>query len=144
MGEPAAPAAGRLGAALFVLLAVLALAVFGLTRVVRSGDDLDNTVELSVTLPPGGSAGVRFDLAEADSSVDVLIIDGEPGADDEQVRALVLGADLPAGAQRFRWDGRGDDGESVPAGLYALRVILGEHGRDILPPGRIRVERGAG
>jgi len=129
----------RLGTGLFVLLAILAVSAFAITRAVRAGDDLVNTVELQPELPPGGSATVRFTLAEADDSVDVLIIDGNPGSDDAQVRALDLDADLPAGPQEYEWDGRGDDGRPAPPGLYALRVVLGEAGRDILPPGRIEV-----
>lgn len=139
MGRPAGTGAGALGTVLFAALVVLAVAGFAVTRAVRSGDDLVNTVELTHRLTPGGSAKVEFNLAREDGSVDVLIIDGNPGSDDEQVRALALGADLPAGPQSFSWDGRGDDGERVPPGLYALRVILGDEGRDILPPGRIRV-----
>lgn len=129
----------RLGALLLVALATLAVAVFAITRAVRSGDDLVNTVELSPRLEPGGEAEVRFTLAEPDADVDVLIIDGHPDADDELVRALELGADLPAGPQAFTWDGTTDGGEPAPPGLYALRVILGEADRDILPPGRIEV-----
>jgi hypothetical protein len=121
------------------VLLVVAVAAFAVTRAVRSEDDLVNTVELTKRLEPGGSARVSFDLARADDAVDVLIIDGRAGGDDEQVRALALGRDLPAGTQTFRWDGLGDDGQPVPPGPYALRVILGEQGRDILPPGRIRV-----
>ena len=132
-----------LGVALFVLLAILAVGGFAITRAVRAGDDLVNTVELSPRLERGGEADVRFTLAEPDDSVDVLIIDGNPGSDDAQVRALELGADLPAGPQEYTWDGRGDDGDPAAPGLYALRVILGEQGRDILPPGRIRIPAGA-
>jgi flagellar hook assembly protein FlgD len=129
----------RLGIVLFAALLVISVAAFAVTRGVRAGDDLVNTVELTKRLEPGGSATVSFDLARDDGAVDVLIIDGEPGSDDAQVRALALGADLEAGHQSFEWDGRGDDGEPVAPGLYALRVILGDEGRDILPPGRIRV-----
>ncbi len=136
----AAPgASAKLGAVLFAALLIVAVAAFAVTRVVRSEDDLVNTVELTKRLEPGGTARVAFDLARGDSSVDVLIIDGNPGSDDAQVRALALGEDLSAGTQVFRWDGLADDGEPAPAGLYALRVVLGEQGRDILPPGRIRV-----
>jgi len=127
-----------LGTALFIALAVLAVAAFAITRAARAGDDLVNTVELSPQLEDG-EASVEFTLAEPDGSVDVLIIDGNPDSDDEQVRALDLGADLPAGPQEYVWDGRADDGQPAPPGLYALRVILGDAGRDILPPGRIRV-----
>lgn len=136
---PAPGASAKLGAALFAALLVVAVAAFAVTRAARSEDDLVNTVELTKRLEPGGVARVSFVLAAADGSVDVLIIDGRRGGDDEQVRALALGADLAAGRQTFTWDGLGDDGEPVPPGPYALRVILGERGRDILPPGRIRV-----
>lgn len=140
-GRPGTGGAG-LGAVLFTLIAILAVAAFAITRAARAGDDLVNTVALSPMIQPGGSARVSFDLAQADDSVDVLIIDGNPGTDDAQVRALTLGASLPAGPQSFRWDGMTDDARPAPPGLYALRVILGGAGRDILPPGRIRVEDG--
>ena len=129
----------RLGALLLLALVALAVGAFAVTRVARSGDDLVNTVELSPDLPPGGDAQVRFTLAEPDGAVDVLIIEGDPGSDDEQVRALELDADLEAGPQAFTWDGTTDEGGPAPAGLYALRVILGDAERDILPPGRIEV-----
>lgn len=140
MGGRAGTPGAFLSAVLFTALVVLAVAGFAVTRAARSGDDLVNTVELSPILRPGGGAEVRFDLARADDSVDVLIIDGNPGSGDEQVRALALDTALPAGPQRFRWDGRDDEGKPVAPGLYALRVVLGEQGRDIRPPGRIRVE----
>jgi len=129
----------KLGGSLFVALAVLTLAAFALTRAARAGDDLVNTVELSPALERGGEATVSFTLAEPDDAVDVLIIDGNPDSDRSQVRALALAAPLMAGSQQLTWDGRGDDGDPVPPGLYALRVTLGEAERDILPPGRIRV-----
>jgi flagellar hook capping protein FlgD len=132
-----------LGAALFAVLAVLAVAGFAVTRAARSGDDLVNSVELTPAkfIPggPDGDARIAFRTAEADDSVDVLIIDGEPGGDDAQVRALALGEDLEAGEHVYRWDGHADDGDLAPPGLYALEVVLGEDGRDILPPGRIEI-----
>ena len=133
-----------LGAALFAALAVLAIAGFAITLAARAGDDLVNSVQLEPELRPGGQARVAFTTTEADDSVDVLIIDGEPGGDDAQVRALALGEDLPAGEHAYRWDGLADDGEPAPSGAYALRVVLGEAGRDILPPGRIEVTGAAG
>ena len=144
MGRRAGTGGGTLGTVLFVLLAGLSVTAFAVTRAARSGDDRVNTVELSPTLSPGGTAAVRFDLAEPDAAADVLIIDGNPGSDDEQVRALDLGADLPTGTQSYIWDGLADDGEPVAPGLYALRVVLGEQGRDVLPPGRIRVLESGG
>lgn len=137
MGGGPGRGGGALGAVVFVVLALLALAGFAVTRAARSGDDLVNSVELSPF--DGGEARIAFRLSEPDDSVDVLIIDGEPGAGDAQVRALELGADLAAGEHVYRWDGIADDGDPAPPGQYALRVVLGEAGRDILPPGRIEV-----
>jgi flagellar hook assembly protein FlgD len=139
--ESASGASGKLGVALFAALLVIAVAAFAVTRAVRSEDDLVNTVELTKRLKPGGSARVSFALAQPDDDVDVLIIDGSPGGDDAQVRALARGEDLAAGTHAYRWDGRDDAGRPVPPGLYALEVVLGEEDRDILPPGRIRVAR---
>lgn len=140
-------AAGRrgtaLGAALFIALIALAVAGFAATRAARSSDDLVNSVELSPWLEHG-EARVAFRLAEPDDSVDVLIIDGDPGGGDAEVRALALGEDLDAGEHVYTWDGTADDGDEAPPGLCALRVVLGKQGRDILPPGRIEIESGEG
>lgn len=143
MGRGSATGGTALGAAAFAILAILAIAGFAVTLAARAGDDLVNSVQLDPELRPGEQARVAFTTTEADDSVDVLIIDGKPGGDDAQVRALALGDDLPAGEHVYRWDGLADDGEPAPPGPYALRVILGEDGRDILPPGRIEVT-GAG
>lgn len=128
-----------LGAVLFACLLVLTFAVFAVERAARSADDLVNTVELRPILPTGGSAGVRFTLAEPDSNVDVLIIDGNEGSNGDLVATLASGEDLAAGPHTYEWDGRTDSGERAPPGLYALEVVLGEQGRDVKPPGRIEV-----
>lgn len=128
--------APSLGAALFAVLALLSVAAFAVTRAARSADDLVNTVVLSKKLPPGGEASVSFALAHPDSDVDVQIIEG---GSERRVRAIAEGENLDAGRQRLTWDGTTDRGRPAPPGLYAIRVILGEQGRHILPPGRIRV-----
>jgi hypothetical protein len=125
----------RLGALLLVLLLGLSLAGFGVTRALRVSDDVVNSVVLSPELAPGESAEIEFNTTESDPRADVLITDTE----DRQVRALALGVALPAGRQRFRWDGTRDDGTPALPGEYGIRVILGDAGRDIKPPGRIRV-----
>lgn len=143
MGSGPGRSGTALGAALFMVLTVLAVAGFAVTRAARSSDDLVNSVSLSPRLEHG-TARIAFRLAEPDDSVDVLIIDGDPGSDDAAVRALALGADLDAGEHVYSWDGTADDGDEAAPGLYALRVVLGEQGRDILPPGRIEIERAGG
>lgn len=125
----------RLGTALLLLLLLLSLAGFTITRSFRVRDDVVNTVVLSERIAPGERAEIGFNTTLDDSRADVLITDTE----DRQVRALLLGRPLPAGPHRFSWDGIGDDGAAVPEGEYGIRVILGEEGRDIKPPGRIAV-----
>ncbi len=138
MGSGPARGGTALGTALFIVLVLLSVAGFAITRAERSSDDLVNSVELSPELTDG-EARVAFRLAKADDSVDVLIIEGDPGADDAQVRALALGEDLAAGEHVYTWDGITDDGDAAPPGQYALEVILGEAGPEIKPPGRIEV-----
>lgn len=137
MGPRKGGAGDFLRAALFVGLTVVAVAAFAVTLAARAGDDIVNTVVLTPKLEAGGTAEVSFTLTRPDSSGDVLIVDSAG----EQVRALELGADLPAGRQELSWDGTADDGRPAPPGLYALRIVLGDQGRDILPPGVIRVLR---
>lgn len=123
------------GAVLLVLLLALTVAAFGATRVLRSQDDIVNTVRLTDSITRGEQARIRFRLTDPEGRADVLIVDSEGS----QVRALALGRALEAGTHAFRWDGRGDEGEPVPAGSYRLRVILVEQGRDIEPPGAVEV-----
>lgn len=127
-----------LGAVLFAVLALMTVGAFAVTRAARSGDDLVNSVELSPEVR-GGPARVAFTLAKPDDDVAVFIIEGDPGSDRAVVRSLALGEDLDAGEHVYEWDGRADDGKPAPGGQYALRVVLGEAGRDILPPGRIEL-----
>jgi flagellar hook assembly protein FlgD len=136
IGSSGRPAGRSLGTLLLVGLLVLSVAAFAATRALRSEADIVNTVVVSAQLDPAGEpASIRFELTRADRRADVLILDesGEP------VRALALGVPLEAGPQAYRWDGRADDGEVVPPGDYRIRVVLGDQGREIEPPGTIEV-----
>lgn len=132
------PAAG--GRAVLLLLLCLSLGAFVLTRALRASEDIVNTVVVTPTLERGEQASVRFDLTRPDSRAEVLIVTGLGG---ETVQALAQGADLGAGTHRFTWEGRDESGVPAPPGIYRIRVILGEQGRDIEPPGTIEV-RGQG
>ena len=125
----------RAGSWLLIGLLVLSVSAFGLTRVLRSTDDIVNTVELTRNLPPGGEAEVRFATTLADPDADVFIID----SDEQTVKVLLEGEELPAGQHDFTWDGTDESGAAVPDGEYGIRVVLGEEGRDIVPPGSINV-----
>jgi hypothetical protein len=131
-----------LGAIVFAVLMVLSVGAFAIERVARSSDDLVNTVVLSPQLGIDG-ARIEFTLAEPDSDVDVLIIDGNTGSDGAVVKTLVAGKALDAGTHVYEWDGLNDDGIRAPSGLYALEVVLGEQDRDIQPPGRIEIPANA-
>ena len=137
MADTRGAGVSTLGVGLFVGLAVLSVAAFAITRAARSGDDIVNTVELTSKLDPGrGEAAITFELTTADSSTDVLIIDPSSGS---TVRAIEQDVPLDAGPQRFMWDGLDDEGSYPPAGRYAVKMVLGEQGREIEPPGRIRL-----
>ena len=126
----------RAGAWLLVLLLVLSVGAFGLTRVLRSEDDIVNTVVLTPEVLPGEPATVSFETTIDDGRADVLIVDGE------EVRVAALQEDEPlsAGAHEFTWDGKTDDGAEAPPGQYGIRVVLEEEGRDIVPPGSIFIQ----
>jgi flagellar hook assembly protein FlgD len=115
---------------------VLSVAGFGITRFLRSSDDIVNTVMLSPKLKPGGEpAEIRFATTIAEPDADVYVIDSE----EEPVRALLESEPLAAGDHVFTWDARDDAGLVAQPGEYGLRVVLGEEGRDIIPPGAITV-----
>ena len=125
---------------LLLALLLLSVAGFAVTRGVRVRDDVVNTVVLSKRVAPGGRAEISFRTTVSDARADVLITD----TSDRQVRALQLGQSLQSGPHVFTWDGTRDDGSPATPGAYGIRVILGDHGRDIKPPGRIELGSEAG
>lgn len=129
------PGRDRRGALLLLAVLVLSLGALGFTRALRSEDDLVNSVSVTESFGPGEQANIEFTTTEDDRRVDVLVIE----RDGTQVRALQLGEPLDAGTHSFRWDGISDDGDRAVPGTYRLRVILGDAGRDIEPPGPIEL-----
>lgn len=130
--------AGRsLGTLLLALLLVLSVAVFAGTRELRSEPDIVNSVVVTpeISTLGGEQASIRFELTRADARADVLVINDEGN----EVRALERGVALEAGPHSYRWDLKAESGAPVPPGDYRLRVVLGEQGREIEPPGTIEV-----
>ncbi len=125
----------RRGALLLVTLLALSLCALGFTRALRSQDDVVNSVAVTESFSSGQRAAIAFTTTEADDRVDVLIID----RGGTQVRALQLGEPLAAARHRLSWDGTTDDGTEAAPGIYRLRIILGDAGRDIEPPGPIEL-----
>ncbi len=131
---------GYAGALLLVMLLVLTVGAFGVTRALRSQDDIVNTVRLTEVIGPGERAQISFRLTVRETRADVLMIDSEG----EVARALELARPLEAGTYVGYWDGRGDDGKPVGPGSYRLRVVLDQQDREIEPPGAVEVLERAG
>ena len=70
--------------------------------------------------PSRGNTWVEFDL-HRESHVDAAIYD----ARGHRVRLLAAGS-RPAGRQQLPWNGTNDQGGALPAGIYFLRLQLGE------------------
>jgi hypothetical protein len=68
--------------------------------------------------------------------LDVSVVDSE-GA---HIAGIAGAQDLPAGRASFEWDGRDDEGQVVPDGLYRLKVRLENDRRTILIPNTIVVD----
>jgi flagellar hook assembly protein FlgD len=117
-----------------------AVAVLLITRELRSTEDAVGSVRITHVLVPGAegseAAKIRFALAEPDRRADVLVID----PDERVVATLASAAELAAGRHKYRWQGRTDAGGRAPSGPYRVRIVLREQGRDVVPPGYIRVK----
>jgi hypothetical protein len=88
---------------------------------VPGGPDLPGATRLHAPVPNPAAdrTQVRLDLArEADVRLDVHDVAGR------RVATLADGA-LPGGRYDFTWDGRGERGVRLGAGLYFVRLILG-------------------
>ena len=129
--------------AVFVVLVIATVAAFFTTQQLKGEFPL---VIRFATKPahfsPNGddyrdTAQVGFDLSEP-ASVSFQIVDSEGS----EVRRLVSERRLAGDAKhRFRWDGRGDDGELVPDGIYRMRVVRRDESRVIDSAKEITVDR---
>jgi hypothetical protein len=80
------------------------------------------------------AAEIQFRLRKPDR-VRVEIVRG-----DEVVRVLVEGRRLRRGKVHYTWNGRDDQGQFVPEGVYRPRVHLDERHRTIVLPNDMRVD----
>lgn len=79
---------------------------------------------------------IGFDLSEP-AEVSFSIIDGEGN----ELRRLVDDRPLAGDTRhRFAWDGRDDDGNTVPDGAYRMRVIRRKEGRVLDSIKKVRVD----
>jgi hypothetical protein len=71
--------------------------------------------------PARADAALIFDaVSEGRAAIDVFDTTGR------KVRTLVNGR-VPSGSHRVRWDGRADDGQMTPPGIYFFRVETGTY-----------------
>jgi hypothetical protein len=75
-------------------------------------------------------------LLKRPETLDASVVD----SDGAHVATLAESQDFPAGRASFDWDGRGDDGQVVPDGLYRLKVRLENDRRTILIPKTVLVD----
>ena len=135
----------RLSQVLFGVLVAASLAAFFVAQELKSQPSLIQDFQLvwPVISPNADSRNdaqrVRFRLKEADT-VDVAIVD----SDGDEVREILSGA--PLAAYRYpqptpSWDGRDDNGDPAPDGVYRVRITLRDHGRNVIVPDSFRVDR---
>jgi flagellar hook capping protein FlgD len=75
-------------------------------------------------------------LLRRPETLDVSVVD----SDGDHVATLAEGDDAEAGRVSFEWDGRNDDGDVVPDGLYRLKLRLEHDRRTILIPKTVLVD----
>src|SRR5215211_698302 len=129
--------------AVFALLVVATIAAFFVTQQLKSEFPL--VIRFAAKpkqISPNGDgfrdvSQVGFDLSEP-ATVTFSIMDSEG----TEVRRLVDDRPLAGDAKhRFRWDGRDDQGQPVPDGLYRMRVVRRDEGRVIDSAKEIRIDR---
>lgn len=121
----------RLVRVVFALVVLVTAGAFVLTQVLKT--EMPVVLRFSVApiyFSPNGD-GTRdrmragFDLSEpAEVSFSIIDVDGN------DVRELVDDRELAGDRRhRFTWDGRDDDGNVVPDGIYRMRVVRRKEGR---------------
>jgi FlgD Ig-like domain len=135
------------GAALFFCLLAATLVTSILVVRARTPDLVlevtkpraDNPAEFSPDGPPPNEVSITFFVRESDSEALIGIVDRH----EDLVRTLDSDVALAEGRPvTYTWDGRADDGESVPPGRYRLLVELPSEDREMIWPQRITVTGG--
>src|SRR3954469_15171183 len=128
--------------AVFALLVLATTAAFFVTQQLKSEFPL--VLRFSVKpkqISPNGddfrdTTRVGFDLSRR-AKISFSILDSEGN----EVRRLVQDRQLPGDSHnRFTWNGRNDEGEVVPQGIYRMRVLRRDEGRVIDSVKEIRVD----
>ena len=128
--------------AVFALLVLATIAAFFVTQQLKSEFPL--VIRFSAKpkqISPNGDryrdvSRVGFDLSRP-AKVSFFILDSEGN----EVRALFEDRQLPGDSHnRFTWDGRDNEGNVVPDGIYRMRALRRDEGRVIDSTKEIRVD----
>ena len=128
--------------AVFALLVLATIAAFFATQQLKSEFPL--VIRFAAKpkqISPNGdhyrdTTQVGFDLSRP-AKVSFSILDSEGN----EVRRLVQDRQLAGSSHnRFTWNGRNDDGDVVPDGIYRMRVVRRDEGRIIDSVKEIRVD----
>ena len=93
-----------------------------------------NLIDRNVLVPGGQGLmtdrlGGAVELEESTTTLSVLVT----GPTGQHIRRMELGAQT-SGLVEFEWDGRSDDGERMPSGLYSISAIVqGTGGNEEVP-----------
>jgi hypothetical protein len=125
------------------LLVVATTAAFFVTQQLKSEDALvlRFAAQPKAFSPNGDGKRDRtelgFDLSRP-ATVSFYVLDGEG----REIRKIADSVSLAGDAKhRFQWDGRDDEGNRLPDGLYQMRVVHRAEGRVIDSRKRIRIDR---
>jgi hypothetical protein len=109
-----------------ILLTAVVLAALGslaLIQEARQRGEVLDLVEATDTFSPDANERARIEWRQRRSS------------DDATVRIIDRGGSLEGDdrIQVFRWNGRTDDGDPAPPGLYRIEILLRDQDREIVP-----------
>jgi hypothetical protein len=131
----------RVARAVFVLLVGATFAAFFVAQGLKSAPALMRFEGTLSYFSPNGN-GIRdvnsfaVTVNESDE-ITVSVVD----SDQNEVRRIATGVRVQAERpERFEWDGRTDEGEVAPDGVYHLRVNLRDQNRTVTSRRRIRLD----
>lgn len=138
-----------LARAVFGLLVIATAGAFVITQRIKGDTPIVERVFFFEFIGPEcdckrETVPMRFDLPE-DDRVTVEIVDDRGDVVREIAEGVRRGVDGGAihwegRTANFTWDGRTDDGEVPPDGIYRLRVTLREEGRAVTAPRELRLD----
>jgi hypothetical protein len=130
----------RLATGLFAVLVVATFAAFFVAQRLKNSPGLVQKYRAYPVFSPNQDgridrAVVSFRL-KRDDTVTIAVVD----RDGDAVRELLTTTTKAYREVRAKWDGRDDDGERVPDGIYRYRIALQQQGRRVIFPRAVRLD----